>query len=268
MFSILMLVFGGIAAGIGALEIALFLPAVLIACALHELGHCLMARRLGYPVQSIVLHPFRGASPVQRPQNPRHEFSIAVAGPAMNLLMSALVGTSHLAFPQNSFLGRFLFFNLFLGLLNLVPAFPMDGGHALRAVLATQMPRENASRTAVRLSLGTAVLFVVIGLSHAGLYWALFALFIAVGTSQEMSSTTFFAAIKDMTGAGCDADRRSDTDAFTNTGRYRKQRTAGFAALLSRDLWGRNSLAFFPAPAWKSGFGAAEAEAAVMSLSG
>ena len=109
---------------------------------LHELGHSLVAIRLGVPVRSITLFMFGGVALMERePSRPRDEALIALAGPAVSLLLGVLFGAVFLLLGTQSLVGVTAMWlsgiNLSLALFNLVPGFPLDGGRVLRAVLWT-----------------------------------------------------------------------------------------------------------------------------------
>src|SRR5208283_3043494 len=134
---------------------------------LHELGHALVARRNGVVVRSIILLPIGGVTLMEEmgPRNadPARDIRISVAGPLVNLAIAAVSGAFILAFlPQVKLwnqpfvhagnLPRPLFWgNLFLGGFNLLPAYPMDGGRILRAMLAERMDYVAATRRAVTI---------------------------------------------------------------------------------------------------------------------
>lgn len=146
---------------------------------LHEVGHALAARYYGIGTRDITLYPVGGVASLRRmPERPVQEIVIALAGPAVNLVIavglflglfvSGNVLPASLSSSEFSlaglFVARLLMANVFLLLFNLLPAFPMDGGRVLRAVLSFGMPRVRATETAVGVGGVVAVGFVIVGL--------------------------------------------------------------------------------------------------------
>lgn len=173
-----LIVLSAAAGGMSVFGIASQLAVVLAAftcVVLHELGHALAAKAVGIKTHGIVLLPIGGVAQLESiPRNPWHELFIALAGPAVNvlivLLLLPLVGTRwglELIAPVSvfggAFLGRLLAFNVVMILFNLLPAFPMDGGRVLRAMLALKGPYYVATDWAVRVGQLMAVVFVVAG---------------------------------------------------------------------------------------------------------
>jgi Zn-dependent protease/CBS domain-containing protein len=166
----------------------------LFACVVaHELGHSLVARRFGVQVLDITLLPIGGVARMASiPREPRQELWIAVAGPAVNFVLGPLFLALHVALGGGwemaalnaAPLAQLGALNLGLGLFNLLPAFPMDGGRILRAVLAMRMPYAGATRIAT--SLGQALAF---GLGFFGLLgnplMIFVALFVFIGAAEE-----------------------------------------------------------------------------------
>lgn len=171
-------------AGFGGVLFGLLLVGCLFACVLlHELGHSLVARRVGIRVHDITLLPIGGMARIERtPIHAGDEFWLAVAGPAVNIVLAlillplvAIIGwTAHIAgvggmlaalgnVDVPGFAAYLLFANLSLVVFNLLPAFPMDGGRVLRALLSLVMTRATATRIAVTLGKSIAVVFVVAG---------------------------------------------------------------------------------------------------------
>jgi Zn-dependent protease len=134
---------------------------------LHELGHALMARRFGIETLDITLYPIGGVARLRRmPRAPGAELLIALAGPAVNFAIVAgllVIGEIGLFGPPMYLLGGFIDdiirLNLVLGLFNLIPAFPMDGGRVLRALLSGWLDRSRATSIAASVGRTLAVMF-------------------------------------------------------------------------------------------------------------
>jgi Zn-dependent protease len=142
---------------------------------LHELGHALMARRFGISTHDITLYPIGGVARLERmPRAPGAELLIALAGPAVNfaivlgLIALFLVGGDLVNSYSwvATFLQQVLIVNLVLGLFNLIPAFPMDGGRVLRALLSGWLGRVRATMAAARIGRALAVVFGVLSLAN------------------------------------------------------------------------------------------------------
>lgn len=143
---------------------------------LHEYGHALTARRFGIGTQHITLLPIGGIALLNNiPNDPRHEVLIAFAGPAVNLAIAAILGLGlrllgdlgaqgGALFGQGGILATLITANLVLAAFNLIPAFPMDGGRVLRALLALRLGRARATRIAALLGRVLAVGLLVMGL--------------------------------------------------------------------------------------------------------
>ncbi len=145
------------------------LVVALFACVLlHELGHALTAQRHGIRTHDITLLPIGGVARLERmPTESRQELLIALAGPAVNLVIAAVAYGALALWPDPDPLGfvpRLAAANLALMGFNLLPAFPMDGGRVLRAVLAARMGRVAATRRAAAIGRGFAIAFVMLGL--------------------------------------------------------------------------------------------------------
>ena len=141
---------------------------------LHEYGHALTARRFGIGTRSITLLPIGGLALLESmPRDPRQEILVALAGPAVNLAIAAVLyscspppaapARSSALDPAGSLLPTLFAANLMLALFNLLPAFPMDGGRVLRAALAMRMDRVRATRLAARIGQVLAVGLGVLG---------------------------------------------------------------------------------------------------------
>src|SRR6185295_18780868 len=163
---------------------------------LHEFGHALTARRYGVTTRDITLLPIGGVARLDRfPRRPSQEVAIALAGPAVNVVIAALL-YGYMRFSPNlydwsdphllerSFVARLFFFNVVVTVFNLIPAFPMDGGRVLRALLAMRLEYVRATRIAANVGQGLAFLFGVLGLFGNPML-ILIALFVFIGAGQE-----------------------------------------------------------------------------------
>lgn len=170
----------------GAFGLSLILAAFFCVL-LHEFGHALTARRFGIGTQDITLYPIGGVARLTGiPRSPKAELLIALAGPAVNMAIAALlVGLGVLGFWSAPLVGPFLVnllaLNLVLALFNLVPAFPMDGGRVLRALLSGWIGRVRATFVAAGIGRLLAMGFGLFSLVHgmwfqvalsAFIYWA------------------------------------------------------------------------------------------------
>lgn len=191
-----------------ALDGVLFFVAVFGCVLLHEYGHALAARRYGIRTRDITLLPIGGVARLERmPDRPMQELWVALAGPAVNvgilavLLVWMLVrgegwGRLDLDLTQGSLTTRLLVVNGMLVVFNMIPAFPMDGGRVLRAMLALRMDYARATQIAATLGQGIALVFAFFGLmgllGGMGNPMLLFiALFVWIGASQEAGLAQF-----------------------------------------------------------------------------
>lgn len=148
----------------GALVVGLAMLVLAASVVLHELGHALAARRFGIGTAHITLYPFGGVAAIERmPEEPDQELVIALAGPAVNVVLAAAFGLLA-AVLGSPIVGIFATLNLGMAVFNLLPAYPMDGGRVLRALLAKRMGFVPASRLAHRIGTVFAWGFVGVGL--------------------------------------------------------------------------------------------------------
>jgi Zn-dependent protease len=181
----------------GGVESILMMLAVFGCVLLHELGHALMARQFGIATEDITLYPIGGIARLRRmPRAPGAELLIALAGPAVNLLIVlglTALGWFGLYGPEWSpnllsvFADQLILVNLVLALFNLIPAFPMDGGRVLRALLSGWLGRARATTIAAGLGRGLALVFGVYCLIHGALLQMLLAAFIYFAAGQELA---------------------------------------------------------------------------------
>lgn len=175
----------------------------LFACVLvHEFGHALTARRYGIPTKDITLLPIGGVSRFERlPEKPWQEFWVAVAGPLVNLAIAAILyaillltsgvtAVKSLSITGGPFLDRLLMANVLLAGFNLIPAFPMDGGRVLRALLSTRMDHVRATQAAAAVGQGLALIFGLVGLFFDP-FLVFIALFVWIGAAHESHSVQF-----------------------------------------------------------------------------
>jgi Zn-dependent protease/CBS domain-containing protein len=188
---------GGSAAAAGGV---IFVLVLFLCVVLHEFGHALAAKGFGINTPDITLLPIGGVARLERmPEEPKQELIIAVAGPAVNVIIAAslflVVGlrgqiNPRVALDSGDVLINLLAVNIWLVLFNLIPAFPMDGGRVLRALLATRIKYVRATQIAASIGQGCAFLFGFVGLFGPAPFGPnplliLIALFIYIGASQE-----------------------------------------------------------------------------------
>ena len=223
----LILIWGAIQFGIlngqglaGAIFGVIVFILLFIIVVLHELGHSFAAQYYGVPVKEIVLLPIGGVARLASiPEEPLKEFVIAIAGPLVNFVLAGLLFVVALASDQeignifdleglmagmtrlslSSIFAYVFVSNLFLGIFNLIPAFPMDGGRVLRALLATQMNYVTATRIAVVIGQNLALLFGLWGFLGGGFFIILIAIFIYFGAGQEAEAVQIRHALRNLT---------------------------------------------------------------------
>ncbi|MFN8468980.1 MAG: site-2 protease family protein [Caldilineaceae bacterium] len=223
---ILILAFGAFVYGagpagwlVGGLYGVLTFLLLFVCVTLHEYGHALTARHYGIQTRSILLLPIGGVANLERmPDKPHQEMVIAIAGPLVNFAIAALlvpvvflvggveaggslgqtrVLSDNLRAPGPVNLLLYLFLtNVLLAVFNLLPAFPMDGGRLLRALLAMVIPYMQATRIAVLIGRLVAVGMAVYGIFTGGITLMLVAFFVYVGGSAELEAVSSRAVLR------------------------------------------------------------------------
>lgn len=182
-----------------ALSGVLFFASLFLCVLLHEYGHALAARRYGIGTRDITLLPIGGLARLERmPEKPMQELIVALAGPAVNVVIAGglLAGLflrntwqlpSAFSVTSGGFIERLLMVNVFLVVFNILPALPLDGGRVLRSLLAMRMEYARATSIAAAIGKGMALIFGFVGLFSNPML-LLIALFVWIGATQEAAA--------------------------------------------------------------------------------
>jgi len=231
--------FGGNAAAAFFGVTAVSLLFVLIT--LHELGHSFAAQYYGVPVKQIVLSPLGGVAQLAHmPEKPIQEFVIAIAGPAVNVLVAAVMWVTavilniNLSDPLHVLMGAsgvslsalfaYVFvYNIFLAGFNLIPAFPMDGGRVLRALLAMRLDYGRATAIASAIGRAFAVAMGLYALFNGAIFLILIAVFIFSAATQENRAVKVRSALR-----GCTVQQAYAPSAYRLSPYHNLQHAADF----------------------------------------
>lgn len=206
-FSLLIayIIFSNYRAGHNAGQIVwsvIFILSIFITVFLHELGHALAAKRYNVKTKDITILPIGGLARLESiPEKPKEELIVAIAGPAVNIALALITGL-FITIPgvkdltiqltggvnQSNFFLNFFIVNIWLAVFNLIPAFPMDGGRVLRALLAMKFQRHIATNIAARIGQLLAVGFVFLGFFSTP-FLVFIGLFIFLGAQAEATYT-------------------------------------------------------------------------------
>lgn len=211
----LILVFAAMSYGqVGGRDGALFgvvsVLLLFVLVTLHELGHSFAALHYGIPVRQIVLLPIGGLAQLERmPEKPQQELVVAAAGPAVNVVLAVLMGlvawllnvpllggVQDFSLTFTALFSFLLLYNVILALFNLLPAFPLDGGRMLRALLAMWLRYDRATAVAVNIGRVVAVIMAFWAVRNSALFMGLIALFIFVTGSQELAATRWQSRLR------------------------------------------------------------------------
>jgi len=174
-----------------------FILLLFLCVLLHEFGHAMAGRHYGIRTPDITLLPIGGVARMQGGvQKPWQEFVIAVSGPAVNVVIAGVLWVALLLFPvlrhpiSSQILPNLMMINLALVIFNMIPAFPMDGGRVLRALLAMKLNYLKATKIAARTGQVLAVGFVIVGLDWNPML-IFIGLFVFTAARQELNDVIF-----------------------------------------------------------------------------
>ena len=186
-----------------ARDSVLFIALIFTCVVLHEFGHIIMARRFGIETPDVNLLPIGGVA--RMPRKPAQELTVAIAGPMVNFaiafLLFLVLGTiqpddlTRIEDPRVSILARLAAANVFLVIFNMIPAFPMDGGRVLHAVLAMKLGGARATQIAASIGQALAIVLGFLGLFGNPLL-VLIAIFVYIAAAGEARMSTFNEAAR------------------------------------------------------------------------
>jgi Zn-dependent protease/CBS domain-containing protein len=210
LFLVWIFVAGVVTGSVNDALITLAFVVLLFACVVaHEFGHIFTARAFGVATPDVTLLPIGGVARLERiPEKPREEFLVAIAGPLVNVAIAIMLiavapthlSTAHLAAmesPKVSMIDRLAEVNLFLAVFNMIPAFPMDGGRVLRALLAIRLGHVRATEIAATIGQWTAFGFGFLGLFYNPLL-IFIAIFVYLAAASEAQMVSLRAMSRDV----------------------------------------------------------------------
>tara|TARA_Y100000310_G_scaffold189951_1_gene189920 strand:- start:351 stop:980 length:630 start_codon:yes stop_codon:yes gene_type:complete len=158
------IIMGAVSLGLTGAVMAVTLISMLFGSVLlHEMGHAAMARRFGIGTRAITLHLLGGLASIERePETPKEEIYIALAGPAVNLVLFIL--SLPLVYFQLPGASDIALINAVMGIFNLFPAYPMDGGRVLKALLQMKYGIRKAKKISLRVTVASSVILALVGL--------------------------------------------------------------------------------------------------------
>jgi Zn-dependent protease/predicted transcriptional regulator len=189
----------------------IFILSIFMTVFLHELGHALAAKRYNIKTKDSTILPIGGLARLERiPEKPSEELVVAIAGPLVNIALAVITGL-FITIPdlkeltvqltggvnQSNFFLNFFVVNIWLAIFNLVPAFPMDGGRILRAILSMKFERHVATNIAARIGQLLALIFIFIGF-NSNPFLIFIGLFIILGAQAEVEMTKTGFMLKGM----------------------------------------------------------------------
>jgi Zn-dependent protease/CBS domain-containing protein len=185
----------------------LFIVLIFACVLLHEFGHILVARRFGIETPDVTLWPIGGVARMPRmPEKPGQELAVAIAGPMVNVVIAFLlflvigrIQPDYLARiddPRISLVARLAAANIFLVVFNMIPAFPMDGGRVLRALLAMKLGRARATQVAAFLGQALAFAFGFLGLVGGNPLLLFIGIFVYIAAAGEAQMSAFNEAAR------------------------------------------------------------------------
>jgi Zn-dependent protease len=198
----------------GALFGVIAISLLFVLVTLHELGHSFAAQYFGFPVKQIVLSPLGGMAQLsEMPEKPVQEFIVAIAGPAVNIIIAIIMGLIVLGaglplfnpllvsggavgFGLEALFSYIFFYNIILALFNLLPAFPLDGGRIFRSLLALKLNYVQATTIAATVGRVLAIMLGLYGLFNGGFFLLFIAIFIFTAGGQEAQMVRVRSAMR------------------------------------------------------------------------